>query len=416
MTHSSKRRSDFDDHVADCRLPGSGIAASSVHLIWRPTARHYNIVLDAVGRDRKSAINELILLHQDMRSHSIREDTVTFNTLLNGCRRLGSWKYFREVETQMRKRDEWRITRMDVTSWATLIQGYRECKDWKAVDSCVAEASSACRAWYRSQADDDGANHGIEPTPELWGTIVNVYAARDMIPQATASRRVMQGFGLSMNAYTFAPIFAAIHRMRRSLVRQKKDAWPAIELALDEYDAMRSSNIAPNATILTNLALTVGLNNTFADSIHVQSRRDSRVLHRLKDVDSTVARELEAMLTRTHDPHTYAALLNLGGKSGAVEDVRAVWSTLIYETQFPRGVLAQPLLTSLTLSAYMNALIDCKRYNEAISAFHAHITPKPDSSTQLGRLFIDTPRLVDADRSVYDAALKAFACADRHRS
>ncbi|KAJ2319281.1 hypothetical protein H4S02_009571, partial [Coemansia sp. RSA 2611] len=231
----------------------------------------------------------------------------------------------------MRQRDEWGITRMDVTSWATLVQGYRECKDWEAADRCVAEVSSACRTWYRLQTDGKVADSGIKPTVELWSTIVNVYAARDMVPEMLASRRVMQGFGLSMSAHTFAPIFAALHRARRSLARQKKDAWPAIELALDEYEAMRASNVSPNATILTNLALTVGLSNTFAQPDHAQGGRDDRVLARLSAVNSTVARELESMLTRAHDPHTYAALLNLSSKSGSLDDIRAVWASLISE-------------------------------------------------------------------------------------
>ncbi|KAJ2441003.1 hypothetical protein IWW46_003710, partial [Coemansia sp. RSA 2440] len=414
MTRPSIRRSEPDGCVLDSRLPGSGIIASSVHSIWRPTAYHYNIALDAVGRDNKSAIDELILLHRDMRSHSIREDTITFNTLLNGCRRLGAWAYFREVEAQMRKRDRWGITRMDVTSWATLIQGYRECKDWEAVDRCVAEATSSCREWYKSQSED-GAERGIKPSTELWSAIVSIYAVRDMVSQAVASRRIMQGFDLSMNAYTFAPIFAALHRMRRSLVRQKKDAWQAIELALDEYEEMRKSNVTPNATILTNLALTIGLNNTFADTSCAQGGQDERVLARLRDVDSTVARELEAMLSRSHDPHTYAVLLNLGGRSGAVDDVRAVWSSLINEMKFSWTVAKQPLLNSLTFSAYMNALISCKRYNEATTAFYTHVTPMSTSSTQLGRPGIDTPILIGADQSVYNASLQAFARADRHR-
>ncbi|KAJ2316548.1 hypothetical protein IWW52_003594, partial [Coemansia sp. RSA 2704] len=416
MTRPSKRRSDFSDPFLDSRLPGSGVAADSVHSVWRPAARHYNIALDAIGRDCTSAIDELILLHRDMRSHSIREDTITFNTLLNGCRRLRAWGFFREVEAQMRQRDEWGITRMDVTSWATLVQGYRECKDWEAADRCVAEVSSACRTWYRLQTDGKVADSGIKPTVELWSTIVNVYAARDMVPEMLASRRVMQGFGLSMSAHTFAPIFAALHRARRSLARQKKDAWPAIELALDEYEAMRASNVSPNATILTNLALTVGLSNTFAQPDHAQGGRDDRVLARLSAVNSTVARELESMLTRAHDPHTYAALLNLSSKSGSLDDIRAVWASLISEVRFARITPTQPLLTSLTLSAYMNALIACRRYEEAISAFYVHVTPDTAIKGSFKRPDIAAPKLLSADHSVYNAALQAFARADRHRA
>ncbi|KAJ2847562.1 hypothetical protein IWW36_003797 [Coemansia brasiliensis] len=237
-----------------------------------------------------------------------------------------------------------------------------------------------------------------------------------MVPQMIAARRIMQGLGLLMDAYTFAPIFGALHRMRRSLARQKKDTWPAIELALSEYETMCGCSVRLNETMLTNLALTVGLGNRFLNNGHGQNKPDERVLDRIRAIDSKFARELEAMLTHTHDPHTFAALLNLGGKSGAFDDIQAVWSALISETNFSRIESTQPLLTSLTLAAYMNALIDCKQYKDAISAFYTHALPLRSSTMPTGRRsFVAHPRLKTIDKSVYDAALRAFALADNHR-
>ncbi|KAJ1861145.1 hypothetical protein LPJ78_005505 [Coemansia sp. RSA 989] len=330
MTRPSTRRDDIEA-IVDTRLPGSGIAASSLRSIWRPTAYHYNIALDAVSRDDSSKIEELMLLYRDMRAHSIQEDTITFNTLLSGCRRLRAWEHFRQVDDQVRKRSKWGITHMDATTWGTLIRGYRECKDWEAVDKCVAKVTSACHVWYRLHSKGDAVEGGLEPKPGLWNAIINVYASRDMVPQMIAARRVMQGLGLSMDAYTFAPILGALHRMRRSLTRQKKDTWPAVDLALSEYEVMCECNVKLNETMLTSLALTVGLSNNFASSDQGQNKPDERVLDRIRAVDSKIARELEAMLTHTHDPHTFAALLNLGGKSGALDDIRAVciWDIVI---------------------------------------------------------------------------------------
>ncbi|KAJ2667756.1 hypothetical protein IWW42_005708 [Coemansia sp. RSA 1085] len=412
MTRPSTRRDDIEA-IVDTRLPGSGIAASSLRSIWRPTAYHYNIALDAVSRDDSSKIEELMLLYRDMRAHSIQEDTITFNTLLSGCRRLRAWEHFRQVDDQVRKRSKWGITHMDATTWGTLIRGYRECKDWEAVDKCVAKVTSACHVWYRLHSKGDAVEGGLEPKPGLWNAIINVYASRDMVPQMIAARRVMQGLGLSMDAYTFAPILGALHRMRRSLTRQKKDTWPAVDLALSEYEVMCECNVKLNETMLTSLALTVGLSNNFASSDQGQNKPDERVLDRIRAVDSKVARELEAMLTHTHDPHTFAALLNLGGKSGALDDIRAVWSTLISKAKFSEST--QSFLTSLTLAAYMNALIDCKQYEDAISAFHTHALPLRSSITPKGRAHVAQPRLKTIDKSVYDAALRAFALADRHR-
>ncbi|KAJ2320622.1 hypothetical protein GGI00_006202, partial [Coemansia sp. RSA 2681] len=123
-----------------------------------PAAFHYNVVFDVICRDPAAAAEELLRLHRDMRLHGVQEDCVTFNTLLNGCRRLGAWGFFREIDDQVRRRDAWGITRMDAATWGTLIQGYRQCQDWRSVDQCVALASQACRAWGQP------GGRGVRPT------------------------------------------------------------------------------------------------------------------------------------------------------------------------------------------------------------------------------------------------------------
>ncbi|KAJ2801294.1 hypothetical protein H4R20_003729, partial [Coemansia guatemalensis] len=138
-TQGSGENTSIDGAVPDSQSPGDGIDASMVDSIWKPSAWHYNVVFDVISRDSTSSVHELIQLHRNMRTRGIREDTITFNTLLNGCRRLQAWDYFRDVEAQMRKRHEWGITHMDTTSWGTLIHGYWQCQDWGAVDKCVAE-------------------------------------------------------------------------------------------------------------------------------------------------------------------------------------------------------------------------------------------------------------------------------------
>ncbi|KAJ1732873.1 hypothetical protein LPJ61_001833 [Coemansia biformis] len=358
-------KSSPEDGAIDAQLPDYCAETDAVSPIWRPSSRHYNIVLDAVGRDSASSIDELVFLHRNMQTHGIREDTVTFNTLLNACRLRRAWDYFREIEAQIRKRDEW---------------------------------------------------GGIQPTSELWSAIVNVYAARDMVPQMVASRQIMLGFGLAMTLYTFGPIFAALRRFRRALARDRQDAWPAIRLALEEFDAMRHSRVAPNATILTNLALTVGLGNRYADPTHVRNGHDERIRAKLRDVGGEIASQLESMLSRARDPNVYVALLNLGGKSGALDDVLAVWQSLVTEAQFAHAAGAQQLMTSLTLAAYMNALIGCKQYREAISAFQTHALLLPAVGQHAkARLDVSKPRVQTVERPVYDAAIRAFARADQHR-
>ncbi|KAJ2412805.1 hypothetical protein GGI10_003463 [Coemansia sp. RSA 2530] len=371
--------------------------------VWRPSTFHYNVVFDVICRDPSSSVDELLWLHRDMRQHSVQEDAVTFNTLLNGCRRLGAWGFFREIEEQIGRRDEWGITRMDATTWGTLIQGYRQCQDWESVDRCVAQATKACRLW--SQA---GAARGVKPTTELWSIIVNAYASRDMVPQMLASRNVMSGLGLTMNVYTFGPVFAALHRLRKRLVRDRQDAWPAISHALHEFEAMRSAGISPNASILTNMILTVGLNNPYAHSDDMHSDSESSMRAKISSIGGSVAQELEQILARARDPNIYATLLNISARTSNYGEIQEIWQTLLAESaQTPH----QPLLTCLTLSAYMNALNDCKMYDAAIAAFYAHATPAPFGESGAP----SSPRLLALDRSVYEAALMAFARTDRHR-
>ncbi|KAI9500766.1 hypothetical protein BX070DRAFT_57751 [Coemansia spiralis] len=206
---------------------------------WRPSEHHYNIVFDVIGRDPSSKIEEIMALHGDMRARSVKEDTVTFNTILNACRQLGHWMYFIDIEQQMKERDEWGVTRMNARSWGTLIQGYKECKDWESVDKCISQATSACRVWYKAETDGKTPKkRGVEPTSQLWCTIISVYAARNMISQMLAARRIMSGFGLRMSAYVFGPIFSALHKARRLKLRDGKDIWPVIRIALSEYEAM----------------------------------------------------------------------------------------------------------------------------------------------------------------------------------
>ncbi|KAJ2895012.1 hypothetical protein IWW38_002415, partial [Coemansia aciculifera] len=369
----------------------SGIGAS--FSAWRPAAFHYNVVFDVICRDASSTAEELLLLHRDMRLHSVQEDTVTFNTLLNGCRRLGAWGFFREIDEQMRRRDEWGITRMDATTWGTLIQGYKQCQDWASVDQCVALASQACRAW----ATPGGG--GVQPTAELWSIIVNTYAVRDLVPQMLAARGVMSGLGLATNIFTFGPIFAALHRLRRRLVRDRRDAWPAISQALHEYEAMRSAGIAPNASILTNVVLTIGLSNPYAasDSAHAT----------VASIGGSVAQELEQLLARAQDPNVYATLLNVAARAASYDDIQEVWQTLLAEAAHARGAL----LTNLTLAAYMNALSACKMFEEAVAAFYTHAVPASSASAGAESVL----RLKTLDRPVFEAALLAFARTDRHR-
>ncbi|KAJ2821851.1 hypothetical protein FBU31_004773, partial [Coemansia sp. 'formosensis'] len=372
-----------------------GAVGGDNYTVWRPSTFHYNVVFDVICRDSSSSVDELLWLHREMRMHSVQEDAVTFNTLLNGCRRLGAWGFFREIEEQVNRRDEWGITRMDATTWGTLIQGYRQCQDWESVDRCVAQATKACRAW--SQA---GAARGVQPTTELWSIIVNIYAARDMIPQMVASRNVMSGLGLTMNVYTFGPVFAALHRLRKRLVRDRRDTWPAISHALSEFEAMRSAGVLPNASILTNMILTVGLNNPYALSDATNPLR-ARIL----DIGGSVAQELEQILAQAQDPNIYATLLNVGARTTNYDVIKDIWQTLLAESSQTH----RQLLTCLTLSAYMNALIACKMYDGAIAAFYAHATPSDESGTP------SSLKLQALDRSVYEAALMAFARTDRHR-
>ncbi|KAJ2740999.1 hypothetical protein GGI20_005490 [Coemansia sp. BCRC 34301] len=371
----------------------SGFANGALFSGWRPSTFHYNVVFDVICRDSSSSVDELLLLHRDMRLHSVQEDAVTFSTLLNGCRRLGAWGYFREIDEQVRRRDEWGITRMDATTWGTLIQGYKQCQDWSSVDQCVALASEACRVWGKP------GGHGVRPTTELWSIIVNTYATRDMVPQMIASRRVMSGFGLETNVYTFGPVFAALHRLRRRLVRDRSDAWPAITQALSEFEAMRSAGVAPNASILTNVVLTIGLNNPYAssDSVHAT----------VSSIGGSVARELEQLLARAQDPNIYATLLNVGARAGSYSDIQEVWQTLLVEAAHAPDAL----LTNLTLAAYLNALNTCKMYEAAVIAFYTYAVPATTGVAGSE----STLRLKDLDRPVYEAALVGFARTDRHR-
>ncbi|KAJ2766411.1 hypothetical protein IWQ57_004372, partial [Coemansia nantahalensis] len=400
----------LESYSLDAELPSDSTNTDTVSPIWRPLAHHYNIALDAVGRDFASPIGELAMLHRNMRTHGIREDTITFNTLLNACRLRRAWGHFQEIEAQFRKRDEWGVTRMNATTWCTLIRGYGERQDWAAVDRCVAEASRACRLWHESHATDGKPAQGIQPDSELWNAIISIYAARDMVPQMITSRRVMLGLGLALSTSTFVPIFTALHRLRRSLTRDRRDAWPAISLALEEFNDMRRSGVAPNALILTNIALTVGLSNRYAKPAHVHDGQDERTLSKLRDIGGEVAQQLESMLARARNPNVYVALLNLGGSSGALEDVHAVWQTLVMEAQFSQDASAPPLMTSLTLAAYMNALMRCKKYHEAISAFRIHASPTPTSERrERARADVSKPQVREVGRPVYDAAIQAYA-------
>ncbi|KAI8318429.1 hypothetical protein GQ54DRAFT_307014 [Martensiomyces pterosporus] len=386
------------------------------HPMWRPAALHYNIALDVICRDPSSTVDELISLHRDMRLHSIQEDAVTFNTLLNGCRRIHAWKYFRVIDQQLRKRDEWGVTRMDATTWGTLIQGYKECMDWSAVDSCVAQASAASHEWHKSQGAPGPGTHAVKPTAELWSTIVNVYAVRDMVPQMIASRQVMHALDLPMSLYTFAPMFAALHRFRKHLIRDQKDAWPAITLALEELEAMRQCGVTPNATVLTNVMLTLALENPYGANNQAEDGSRGQC-DKVSSVGGSIARELEAMLVRARDPNIYAALFNTNGRARSLDDVKSIWQTLETESQFTHDDSAQPLLSSLTLAAYMHALINCKAYDDAIAAFYKYAAPtQPSKDTQPGsRGHLASVTLKNVDRSVYEASIRAFALADRHR-
>ncbi|KAJ1935286.1 hypothetical protein EC988_008531 [Linderina pennispora] len=153
--------------------------------------------------------------------------------------------------------------------------------------------------------------------------------------------------------------------MRRSLARSRKDTWPAVELAIQEFEAMRDGGIVPNATVLTNIILTIGLKN------HAQSHKSDgypdRMQRKLESIGGQVRDELESMAMRGRDPNIYAALLNLSSQSANIHDAEAVWQTLETELRFSQGGSRQPLLNSLTLSAYMHALISCREYEKAIS-------------------------------------------------
>ncbi|KAJ2618823.1 hypothetical protein GGI26_006324 [Coemansia sp. RSA 1358] len=392
---------------------------------WRPSEHHYNIVFDVIGRDPSSKIEEIMALHGDMRARSVKEDTVTFNTILNACRQLGHWMYFIDIEQQMKERDEWGVTRMNARSWGTLIQGYKECKDWESVDKCISQATSACRVWYKAETDGKTPKkRGVEPTSQLWCTIISVYAARNMISQMLAARRIMSGFGLRMSAYVFGPIFSALHKARRLKLRDGKDIWPVIRIALSEYEAMVGAGVEPNPTMLTNLMLTIGFDDSelaanAVDATEIEER--SRERKQKSAVSNLVSQRLESILVRAHNPNIYAALISIAGRTKKADEVQALWKTLIAEAQLPRAGSSgqhRQILSSLTLAAYMNALINCKSYDAAISAFleYKFSNRSDDAKAEMHRKYRSPlPSLLDINRDVYETSLKAFALANKHR-
>ncbi|KAJ2228036.1 hypothetical protein IWW45_006774, partial [Coemansia sp. RSA 485] len=388
---------------------------------WKPSAIHYNIVLDVICRDKGSDVAELAAVHQRMRSCGVREDTVTFNTLLNGCRALGAWDHFREIEAHMLKRSEWGVTRMDATTWGTLLQGYIECRDWASVDRCISRVKTVSEQWCIATlplkggagAEQEGAAcQQFVPTTQLWATVINAYAMRDMIGQMIEARMAMSRLGIRLNAHVFGPIFAALHRMRKSLVGKQRDPWPAAALALDEFAVLRANNAAVNPVILTNVLLTIGLGRECADV------SDPRMAQKLAQTNEETSKELESLVSKARDPNVYAALLNINAKTRNYSDIRALWQTLVLETRLSSQD-APPVLTPRTLAAYMNALISCRAYEDAITAFYDHASTQPQSFSDKPSLHMRSapapPRLKAVDLSVYEAAAHAFARAGRHR-
>ncbi|KAJ1864101.1 hypothetical protein LPJ73_000355 [Coemansia sp. RSA 2703] len=385
----------------------------------RPSTLHYNIVLDVICRDQSTSAEELARIHMDMRLHGVQEDTVTFNTLLNGCRLLGSWKHFVDIESHMLQRDRWGVTHMDATTWGTLIQGYLECEDWDAVDRCIDYVTKASELWHGQQGDSgDQTPRAFVPTTYLWSIIVNSYAVRGMVTQMLGARKTMNHLGIDANAHVFGTIFAALRQMRKSLAARGCDTWTATASTLEEYDAMRASGVKANATMLTNIILIAGLNQYSADSSD-SSKRDPRMSQKLAQISQDTAAELEDLMIKARDPDVYAALLNVSGKTGNTSEVNALWKTLVTETQLADSS-APHVLTSRTLAAYMNALISCRAYDDALSAFYEYALPQqkqpftkngsPSTRTIPTRPFLRTVEL-----PVYEAAIHASARADRHQ-
>ncbi|KAJ2521192.1 hypothetical protein GGI11_002082, partial [Coemansia sp. RSA 2049] len=402
---------------------------------WRPSAYHYNVVLDVINHDPTSTIDEMVQLYRDMKARGVREDTITLNTILNGCRRLGDWASFISVEKQMRRLDEAGVTRMDAHSWSTLIQGYKEMRDWKSVDRYTARATSACHEWFSAQRKK-GAEHeeeaeaegsGIKPTVQLWSTIIATYADRNMVPQMLVARRVMSGLGLRATAYVYGPVFAALHKARQTLVRKGRDPVPAMRLALSEYEAMQSEGVEPNEVILTNIMLTIGFGSKSqsqsegtGDNRETPDERQNRTA-----VLSQIMQRLESILVQAHNPQIYAALISIAGRARRVDEVQYFWRTLTTEARLPRvgrkkGAQNQNqnqnLVNSLTLASYMGALISCRQHSKAVTAFFEHAFSRGGDLTHraLFRPASSSLKVVSINRDVYETSLKAFALADQH--
>ncbi|KAJ2656449.1 hypothetical protein IWW48_005011 [Coemansia sp. RSA 1200] len=398
---------------------------------WRPSAYHYNVVLDVINHDPTSKIDEMVQLYRDMKARGVREDTITLNTILNGCRRLGDWASFASVEKQMRRLDEAGVTRMDTHSWSTLIQGYKEMRDWESVDRCTARATSACHEWLRAQrkkgAEEEAEGSGIEPTVQLWSTIITTYADRNMVPQMLAARRVMSGLGLRATAYVYGPVFAALHKARQTLVRKGRDSVSAMRLALSEYEAMQSEGVEPNEAILTNIVLTIGFGSQSQSEGTGDNRETPDERQNRAAVLSQIMQRLESILVQAHNPQIYAALISIAGRARRVEEVQYFWRTLTTEARLPRvgrqkGAQNQNqnqnqnLVNSLTLASYMGALISCRQHSKAVAVFFEHAFSRGGDSTHraLFRPASSSLKVASINRDVYETSLKAFALADQH--
>ncbi|KAJ2085506.1 hypothetical protein IW138_006289 [Coemansia sp. RSA 986] len=389
---------------------------------WRPSEYHYNIVLDAINHDPASKIDEMLQLHRDMKARGIREDAVTFNTILNGCRRLRDWASFVDVKNQMIERDRCGITRMDAHSWSTLIQGYKELKDWVSVDRYITQATSACHEWFTAQEERRAEDQGIRPTVQLWCTIISTYVDRNMVPQMLAARRIMSGLGLRASTYVFGPIFAALHKARQIAVRKGRDVTPVQRLALSEYEAMQDEGVEPNEVILTNLMLTIGYSRQGQNS--AANCDDEKCIsgenQKLTTVFRLISQKLESILVQTHNPQIYAALIGIAGRARQLEAVQYFWRTLIDEARLPRAEYGKErphLLNSLTLGSYLSALINCKRYNDAVVAFleYAFYKKTDHSHKAHMRSISSSLKLQSINRDVYETSLKAFALANQHK-
>jgi len=142
-------------------------------------------------------------------------DIRSYNTLLKGLARQGSWKEAQSVATEMEQNNTW-----DHVTTNTLVQAACNGREYKTAEKLLAEKTTNLDVGATTTRTNDGKNRSRSkkgrqhPNADAYTSLMNSYGNEGRVEKALALLRSMKDRGVEANEFHYSCLVGSLARKR----------------------------------------------------------------------------------------------------------------------------------------------------------------------------------------------------------